>query len=162
MGLVEIKKNTNGDSRVADHVPTFKEFIQANDSHIEDVKNLMEEFSVYIRKTGYTHDWSKIDEPYESMFYRNLCDAIEGRIKFDNCEWIKYHYKQERHHLDKNCPEDVNLADVIEMICDCVVAGKARSGAVREVKISDEILQKAVKNTVKLLDSWVEVVEDGE
>lgn len=162
MGLVKIKKNTNGDSRVADHVPTFREFREANISHADDVKRLMDEFLDLTLKDAYSHDYTKLNEPYESLFYRNLCDAIEGKIKFDDCEWIKLHYKQERHHLDKYCPEDVDLSDVIEMICDCVAAGKARSGTVPDIKISNEVLQKAIQNTVKLLDSWVVVVEKEE
>jgi hypothetical protein len=44
----------------------------------------------------------------------------------------------------------VNLIDVLEMICDCVCAGMARSGNVYPVNISSEILQKAVKNTVEM------------
>lgn len=160
MGLVKIKRNKNGDSRTADHVPTFREFREANISHADDVSRLMVEFSDYIRDAGYTHDYTKLNDPYESKFYRNLCNAIEGKIRFDDCEWIKFHYENERHHLDKRCPEDVDLVDVIEMICDCIAAGKARSGTVRNIEISNEILQKAVQNTVKLLDSWVVVEEE--
>ncbi len=48
-------------------------------------------------------------------------------------------------------PDDVNLLDVLEHVADCVMAGMARSGSVYELKLSDELLQKAFKNTVKLL-----------
>ena len=60
------------------------------------------------------------------------------------------HCQTERHHLNEHCPDDVNLIDVIEMICDCVCAGMARSGSVYPVTISSEILQKAVENTVNM------------
>jgi len=43
------------------------------------------------------------------------------------------------------------------MIVDCVCAGKARSGEVRPIEINDEILKKAVANTVKLIDENTEV-----
>ena len=63
--------------------------------------------------------------------------------------------------MNEHCPEDVNLIDVIEMICDCVCAGMARSGKFREFKLSDEILQKAVSNTVKMCLESVIIEKDG-
>lgn len=41
-----------------------------------------------------------------------------------------------------------------------VCAGKARSGEVRSLEISEDILKLAVENTVKLIDDMVEV-ENG-
>lgn len=161
MRPIKIKPNKNGDSRVADHVPTIEEFSYANRSHKGDVENLMEVFADDIRARGRDHDWTKVIEPYKSMFYRDMCNTIEGRIDFFNGEWSKLHYeKLERHHLNRHCPEDVNLIDVIEMLCDCVVAGKARSGDVYDITISDTVLQNAVKNTVELLKSHV--IVEGE
>ena len=161
MRPIKIKPNKNGDSRVADHVPTIEEFSYANRSHKDDVENLMGVFADDIEARGRDHDWTKVKEPYRSMFYRDMCNTIEGRIDFFNGEWSKLHYeKLERHHLNRHCPEDVNLIDVIEMLCDCVVAGKARSGDVYDITISDTVLQNAVKNTVELLKSHV--VVEGE
>lgn len=121
----------------------------------------MGEFAQEIRNRSEKHDWTKMVEPYESMFYRDLCNTIEGRIDFFDGEWSRLHYTElERHHLGVFCPDDVNLIDVIEMLCDCVVAGKARSGDVYDINISDTILQKAVKNTVEILKMCV--VVEGE
>ena len=55
----------------------------------------------------------------------------------------------------------MNLIDVLEMICDCVCAGMARSGEVRDLEISEDILLKAVKNTVEMCKEAV-VLEDEE
>ena len=63
---------------------------------------------------------------------------------------------------EKRCPSDVNLIDVIEMLIDCVCAGKARTGVVYPINISSEILQKAVKNTVEVLKENVVVENDIE
>ena len=150
MNRIIIKRNTNGDTRVAKKIPTFYEFLDANTSHIEDVKNMMGAIAHVISDAGRKHDWTKIKEPYRSNFYRDLCNTIEGRIKFEDGQWNEDHYALERHHLLKRCPDDVNLIDVIEMICDCVCAGMARSGEVRDLKISEDILIKAVKNTVEM------------
>lgn len=62
-------------------------------------------------------------------------------------------------HLLSNCPDDVNLIDVLEMIVDCVCAGLARSGDIRDLEINSEILDRAVKNTAKLIKGMIEVVE---
>jgi hypothetical protein len=45
------------------------------------------------------------------------------------------------------------------MICDCVMAGMARSGSVYPLKISAEVLRRAFENTVDLLKANVKVVE---
>ncbi len=150
MNKVIIKRNTNGDTRVAEKIPTFSEFSDANTLHAEDVKSMMIAIADMIKEVGRDHDWTKKYEPYKSNFYRDLCNTIEGRIKFEDGQWNKDHYALERHHLLMRCPDDVNLIDVIEMICDCVCAGMARSGEVRDLEISEDILLKAVRNTVEM------------
>lgn len=158
MRKVTIQRNKNGDSRVADHVPTVAEFDESNRLHAKDVRELMYAFSYDIQTRAIEHDWTKLKEPYRSMFYRDMCNTICGRIDFFNGEWSKLHYDElERHHLNRHHPEDVNLIDVIEMLCDCVAAGMARSGNVYDVTISDTVLQKAVQNTVELLKECVTI-----
>ena len=43
------------------------------------------------------------------------------------------------------------------MLADCVCAGLARSGEVRELEITPEILALAVNNTVNWIASMIEV-----
>lgn len=151
-----IKRNPNGDTRTADHVPTIGEFINANCMHINDVRDMMENISLMIAYRGRQHDWTKTTEPYKSTFYQELCSTIEGEMNFEEGKWYKMHCEKERHHLDKNCPEDVNLIDVLEMLCDCICAGMARTGSYTPININSEILERAFKNTEKmLLDSVV-------
>ena len=151
MRPTKIKKNSIGDTRTATRVPTFGEFNEANGSHRADVKSMMYSLADAIKATGEHHDMTKIREPEKSLFYRELCAKIEGKIdSFVDGEWYPMHCQTERHHLNEHCPDDVNLIDVIEMICDCVCAGMARSGSVYPVTISSEILQKAVENTVNM------------
>lgn len=159
MDKIKIKRNTNGDSRVAKKTPTFYEFSDANILHVEDVKSMMKAIADMINDTGRNHDWTKAEEPYRSNFYRDLCNTIEGRIEFKDGQWNKDHYALERHHLLERCPDDVNLIDVLEMICDCVCAGMARSGEVRDLEISEDILLKAVRNTVEMCKEAI-VLED--
>ena len=156
MNKIKIGRNTNGDTRVATKTPSIKEFDASNCKHAQDVRDMMFAFADEIKNRAIRHDWSKLIEPHKSAFYRDLCNTIEGRMDFDDGEWCKFHYDNERHHLLRRCPDDVNLIDVIEMLCDCVCAGMARSGSVRDIEINTEILERAVRNTVKLLENAVE------
>ena len=158
--MITIKKHTEGDTRVAEGVPTIEDFNSANYDHVDDVKKLANQFSEMLNKQVRDHDWTKLREPYRSMFYRDLCDTIEGKMDFFDGKWSNLHYNElERHHLKRHCPDDVNMLDVIEMICDCVAAGMARSGEVYDVDIPAEVLTKAVENTVELLKREIQVME---
>lgn len=160
MKQIEIKKNSIGDTRTATRVPTFEEFTAANAEHRSDVSRMMSCIAECINKAGRRHDDTKIEEPERSLFYRELCAKIEGKIdSFTDGEWYPMHCKTERHHLNEHCPDDVNLIDVLEMICDCVCAGLARSGSVRPVTIPNEILQKAVENTVNMCIDSVHLID---
>ena len=157
--MIQIKQHTEGDSRVAKELPTVRAFDDANIDHRDDVKKLIARFAVMLKEWTQNHDWTKRDEPYRSMFYRDLCATLEGRINFMDGEWAHLHYyEKERHHLKQHCPDDVNLFDVIEMLCDCVAAGMARSGDVYDVDIPTEVFTKAVANTVELLKDEIQVV----
>lgn len=80
--------------------------------------------------------------------------GTEYRIEIHKVSEDSY-IKAERHHLLSNCPDDVNLIDVLEMISDCVCAGMARSGEVRDLEIDDNILKKAVNNTAQMIKNMI-------
>lgn len=153
--MITIHKNPNGDTRTAPKGITFEQFQDANDSHIDDVRNVMYELSRMVDAAGEHHDCTK--KAQERMFYRDFRNTMETGANFVSGEWYQLHVKAERHHLLSNCPDDVNLIDVLEMIADCTCAGLARSGEVRDLEISPEILEKAAQNTVKLIKSMITV-----
>ena len=158
--MIKVKRHTEGDSRVAKEIPTFTDFNDANYDHCCDVKGMAKWFARKLEETTAKHDWTKKEEPYRSMFYRDMCAVLEGRMDFFDGEWSKLHYEElERHHLTRFCPVDVNLFDVIEMLCDCVIAGMARSGEIYDIDIPAEVLTKAVSNTVELMKQQIEVVD---
>lgn len=161
MKKVKIKRNTLGDTRTATRVPEFYELSESNAMHRDDVRVMMEAIAGDICDAAGRHDLTKVREPGRSLFYRELCATIEGKMDFtEDGKWYPMHCKTERHHLNEHCPEDVNLIDVIEMICDCVCAGMARTGVFRPIEISSEILQRAVENTAKMCVDAVEIVEE--
>lgn len=150
-----IEKNPNGDTRTAPKDISFEQFQVANSMHREDVRQVMHYLAYLINKTGLKHDHTKKSE--EKLFYKNFLSTMNNGTDFVSDEWYQMHVKEERHHLLSRCPEDVNLIDVMEMIADCVCAGLARSGEVRELEISSEILERAVKNTVQLIIKEVDL-----
>lgn len=160
MRKIEIERNTNGDTRVAKEIPNFYKFKESNTSHRQDVYRMMSEIAEDIESAGRAHDHTKTEDDNGSLFYREFCNTLEGKMNFEEGQWYKMHCKKERHHLNKHCPEDVNLIDVIEMICDCVCAGMARSGSVYPIEISSETLQKAVKNTAEMCMACVQLIGD--
>lgn len=158
--MVKIKRHTAGDTRVADSVPTITEFKEANTSHISDVIQLMKIITDKLSYAAIRHDYTKTEEPFASLFYRDLCSTIEGGPDFEESEWYNLHCKvYERHHLNTDIPRDVNLIDVLEMICDCVASSAARTGEISDVDIPAEILMQAVDNTVRLLEANILIEE---
>ena len=153
--IIEIEKNTNGDTRTAKKDVTFEEFQKANDMHIKDVKTVMGALSTMLDQAGKNHDRTK--KSAEKQFYADFKDTMENGSNFVEGDWYKMHCSTERHHLLSDCPDNVDLLDVIEMIVDCVCAGKARSGDVRPPEINDDILKKAFKNTVGLVDKMTKL-----
>lgn len=112
-------------------------------------------FQSYLTQAAGEHDYDKLTTI--DWFHT---DFITG---FKQTGWWDHHRHIHRHHLDKDdgVPPDVNLLDVLEHITDCVMAGMARSGSVYELKLSDELLQRAFRNTVTLLRDQVRVEENG-
>lgn len=155
--MVIIYKNPNGDTRTAPKNVSFEEFQEANDMHREDVNQVMYELSQMIDKRGENHDCTKKSQ--ERMFYKNFLSTMNDGTDFVNDEWYQLHIKAERHHLLSHCPDDVNLIDVLEMISDCVCAGMARSGEIRDLEIDSDILNRAVQNTAKMIKDMIEVKE---
>ncbi len=151
---VVIHKNPNGDTRTAPKGITFKQFQEANNSHIMDVTNTMLRVSEMMEEAACTHDHTKKSD--EEQFYKDFLSTMNEGTDFVSGKWYQHHVNTERHHLLSRCPEDVNLLDVIEMIVDCVCAGKTRSGEIRGLEITPEILETAMKNMVKLVDDMTE------
>ena len=161
--MIYIEKNPNGDTRTAPKGVTFEEFEEANDMHIHDVGNVMDEIARMVVKSGDIHDCTKKSQ--ERMFYKDFVNTLENDFVFRSGQWYQLHINAERHHLTDNCPEDVNLIDVIEMLVDYVCAMKARPTDEHPynghtVIVDGDILARAVANTQDLIDSMIEVKKD--
>ena len=155
--MIKIKRNPNGDTRTVEKPASFKDFHKANIEHIETVNKVMRLLAAMLSNQGFYHDHTKLE--YEDEFYENYLDAIINKKDFISNTWYQKHVHEEKHHPFSYCHDDINLLDIIETIVDCVCAGKARSGKIRSLEFDEEILKKAVANTVKLVDEMTEVEE---
>ena len=155
MEKIKLTKDNHGDTRNAPKDTTRKQFHQANLNHKKDVENTMTRLSIILDQQGKSHDWSKL--AYEDEFWEDFQAALLNSKNFVEGSWYQRHIREERHHPTSYCHEDIDLLDIIEMVVDCVCAGKARAGKVRQLEINDEILKKAFDNTVKLVDDITEV-----
>lgn len=152
--MIEISKSQTADTRTCDFANTSKETLLASSrQHIGDVVKALAFFSGKITEAAGEHDYDKLTTI--DAFH---ADFVTG---FKQTGWWDNHRKIHRHHLGQpdGVPDDVNLIDVIEYISDCVMAGMARSGSVYEIKLPDEILQRAFKNTTRMLKAQVSVKE---
>lgn len=152
--MIKIRKSPTADSRSCDYTKVTKEqLLESSKQHIEDVQEALELFRIMLDEASDRHDIDKITD----------IDGFYGDFQtgFKTKEWYERHKKLNRHHLcdEVGCPDDVNLIDVLDMIADCVMAGKARSGNVYPFKLPPDLLGRAFNNTVELLKANVEVVE---
>lgn len=152
--MIHINQSKTADTRTCDVSKVTKEqLLESSVQHIGDVKQGMGFFAEMLIGAAYRHDLDKITDI--DTFHRDF------QTGFKVTEWWDRHRKINRHHLLEadGVPEDVNLIDVLDMIVDCVMAGLGRSGTVRELNISPDVLMRAYNNTAKLLEK--NVVVDG-
>lgn len=147
MDIIYIKPSPTADSRTCDFSKVDRDTLyESSMQHIADVKKGLDVFCNMLRDAADQHDYTKITEIIR--FHR---DFVSG-FKPTNT-WYKMHLKAERHHLNNpdGIRDDVNLIDVIEHIVDNVMSGLARNGEYVSSSLSNELLQKAYENTVKIL-----------
>lgn len=99
-------------------------------SHQEAVKQLMHVIAQEIILRADYHDFTKLE--YDDLTFEK-------------------HMRMERHHLNipSGIPEDINVIDLVEFICDCISAGAQRSQALdfQYLKINENLLQPIINNT---------------
>jgi hypothetical protein len=152
MNKVIIQATPNADTRTATEF-TKELLLSDTKKHIKAVCLVLWELAGDLYHNGLKHDKTKLSDL--DQFFQDFQSKKTG-AEFKKLPWWQVHLT-ERHHLNDRCPDDVNILDVLEMVADGVCAGKARSGAVYPIEISNEILQKALRNTQKMLEESVEV-----
>lgn len=158
MDKIVIKRTNRCDTRALKKGEVLtKEAVETDTLyHIEAVNKCGKALVKKLTDQFKEHDHTKLGE-YLPAFTKALSTGFKGK-EFKEQDWWKIHLT-ERHHLNDRVPKDVNLIDVLEMICDCVSAGMARTGKVFPITIDSTILQEAVANTVDMLIKSIEVID---
>lgn len=151
---IVIRPTPNADSRTSNSLLSEETCREDTYEHIRDVQQAMNFFSAQVARAGLMHDNTKVTEMDD--YIKLVLDNVNSD-DFLRSDWWINHITKERHHLNDNCPVDVTLIDVLEMIADGVMR-KGRKGYFisDELKLIDSgLLERAYWNTVKLLDDKV-------
>ncbi len=138
--------------------------------HIEMVRKFLRLVIERLHNRGVVHDHTKLEEPELSLFAKmtpRLASLTYGSKEYeDSLKELKpaldHHYAHCRHHLEhfKDGINDMNLVDLVEMICDWKAATVRQNNGniltsieknARRYNI-DQQLVKILVNTVKLFE----------
>lgn len=159
MEKILIKETKKCDTRTGESNFDKADVDKETDLHIQAVNKCGEFICDKISEQFANHDFTKNSTPeYLDAFTKALKTGFKGK-EFHELDWWEIHKNKERHHLKDRVPDDVNLIDVLEMVCDCVSAGLARTGEVYDVDLDGKILEKAFKNTADLLIKNIKVIK---
>lgn len=102
--------------------------------HIERVRNLLNNCITELLKRGELHDQSKLEPPEVELFTEHtsrLADLTYGSPEYQQAlddlgPALEHHYANNRHHPQhhKNGVNDMNLLDIVEMLCDWKAASE--------------------------------------
>lgn len=138
--------------------------------HILTVRSLMSEFASALLDNAKYHDLSKLEEPEASTFRiytEKLKGMTYGSDEYKQCladmkPALDHHYAHNDHHPEHfdNGINDMNLFDIVEMLCDWKAATLRhadgdinKSLEINRVKLGIEPqLMKILENTVLALD----------
>lgn len=137
--------------------------------HIERVRNLLNKMVYDLLKRGEKHDQSKLIEPEASKFAEvshllsgmtyGSPEFIENKKKLGSA--LDHHYANNSHHPEhyKNGIDDMNLLDLLEMLCDWKASSERHNDGniLKSIEINGNRfnmspqLIKIFENTAKLL-----------
>jgi len=94
--------------------------------HIAEVQKLIEKICCALRCRGVDHDRSKTEFPevsifseYTSKLKHTTYGSAEYKEHLKNMRpALDHHYQNNRHHPDVLGLENMNLVDIVEMVCD--------------------------------------------
>ena len=139
--------------------------------HIQLVQKFLNRFIKELLNRGELHDQSKLAPPEVESFTEftpKLASSTYGSPEYDEFKKamrpaLEHHYANNRHHPVhfKNGVEDMNLLDIVEMLCDWKAASmRHHDGNIRKsievnadrFRISPQLV-RILENTADLLEA---------
>ena len=138
--------------------------------HIERVRNLLNNIAIELLTRGEHHDQSKLESPEVEAFTsatKKLANTTYGSEEyFTNKKEIdaaiQHHYARNSHHPEfyKNGIDDMNLIDLIEMLCDWKAASERHNdGNIRKSIEHNAKRFNMTTQLVKIFENTVDLVE---
>jgi hypothetical protein len=151
---ITIEATTGADTRSAKEIISKEVLLRESHLHRSHVRKAMAAMAAELIDRAERHDHTKISgiDGFHDAFTRTMRKEIE----FKDHDWWKLHLT-EKHHLNDYLHDDADLLDLLEMIADCVCAGKARTGSVFPVEVAADIIKRLIDNTVSSLSAAVQV-----
>jgi len=141
--------------------------------HIERVRNLLNICVKTLLARGELHDQSKLEEPEVALFTEyteKLAGCTYGSAEYEEFKKglapaLEHHYANNRHHPEhhKNGVDDMNLIDLMEMICDWKAASERHNdGNIRKsIEINANRFHMSPQ-LVKIFENTVDVLTGGD
>ena len=138
--------------------------------HIERVRNYLRVITDKLTSRGIAHDKTKLESPEVELFTEftpRLAELRYGSEEYkESLAGLKpaldHHYAHSRHHPEHFSKgiNDMNLVDIMEMLCDWKAAGeRQRDGnLLKSIELNaqrfgyDDQLKQIFINTAKMLD----------
>lgn len=139
--------------------------------HIQYVANLLNGFATELILRGQLHDKSKLETPEVELFTEYTPKLAACKYGSDEYESFKkslkpaldHHYANNSHHPEhyKNGIDDMNLLDIVEMMCDWYAAGKRHNDG--NIRHSLEVNKKRFNMSdqlIKIMENTIDFIED--
>lgn len=138
--------------------------------HIENVRKFIRIFTGKLTKRGVDHDAKKLESPEVEIFteYTPRLATVEyGSEEYKDClkhmdVALQHHYASYRHHPEhfEHGIDDMNLVDIVEMLCDWKAASLRHNDGnlLKSIELNakrfgyDDQLKHIFLNTAKLFD----------
>ena len=137
--------------------------------HIERVRNLLNSCVAELLKRGELHDQTKLERPEVEAFTEHTSKLASST--YDSEEYnqrkkemkaaLDHHYANNRHHPEhfKNGVDDMNLLDILEMICDWKAASERHTdGNIRKSIESNANRFNLSPQLVKILENTADLL----
>jgi len=137
--------------------------------HIERLRNLLNICVRDLLSRGELHDQTKLESPEVEIFTEytpKLAKCTYGSKEYNSYlkeigQILEHHYASNRHHPEhfKNGIEDMNLLDIVEMLCDWKAASERHdNGNIRKsIEINGDRF-KLSPQLIKILENTSDVL----
>lgn len=139
--------------------------------HIEMVRNIVDLIIVELMERARKHDQSKLKPPEVELFTEfteKLRGMTYGSPEYEECRAamgpaLEHHYANNRHHPEhfKGGINDMNLVDLLEMLCDWKAASTRHNDGNlrRSIEVNGDRFGMSPQ-LVKIFENSIPLVED--